>query len=394
MSPLLYWRLAGFYFFYFAYLGAFAPYFSLYLDSLAFDATGIATLLALPQVMRIFAPYLWGSLADRTGQRVRVVAAAGSIGSVCYVGVFVASDWWWLFAAIALFSFFWSAALPLMEATTLDHVDKRGADYGRIRLWGSVGFIAAVLGVGWLLDQRGIAALPAIVGITMLGIVLTCFCVPEAQHDVEEDGQPIGDVLRRPEVIGLIVACFLMAVAHGPYYTFFSIHLADHEYSKTAIGVMWAIGVLAEIAIFACMPKLNQSFNPSALLAASFAIAALRFALIGWLSSWPIALVLAQLMHAATFGVFHAAALGCVHRLFRGRTRARGQAVYSSLSFGLGGALGGLGSGLAWEWLGPAGAFSAASVCALLGLAVLAAVRSRLARSQGSSEPRAKRVVQ
>ena len=382
MSPLLYWRLAGFYFFYFAYLGAFSPYFSLYLDSLAFSAPAIATLLALPQIMRIFAPYLWGSMADRTGKRVRVALLTGCGGTVCYLGVFVSPHWGWLFGSIALWSFFWSAALPLMEATTLDHIDKRGADYGRIRLWGSIGFIAAVMGVGWLLDQRGIAALLPIVGATMLGIVLSCWVLPEAHHDAPDaDDEPIGDVLRRPEVIGLIAACFLMAVAHGPYYTFFSIHLSDLDYSKAAIGAMWTVGVLAEIAIFACMPALNRNFSAAGLLAASFLLAAVRFVLIGWFSHLPAVLFAAQLMHAATFGVFHAASLFCVHKLFRGRTQARGQAVYSSLSFGLGGALGGLGSGVAWQWLGPGGAFSAASIAALFGLAVLLGVRTRLAQA-------------
>ena len=383
MSPLLYWRLAGFYFFYFAYLGAFSPYFSLYLDGLAFSATAIATLLALPQAMRIFAPYLWGSIADRTGRRVRVVLLTGIAGTAAYLGVFVSPRWGWLFGCIAIWSFFWSAALPLMEATTLDHVDRRGADYGRIRLWGSIGFIAAVIGVGWLLDRRGIESLLPIVALVMLGIVLSASVLPQAQHDDAHAGhtEPIGGVLRRPEVIGLIAACFLMAVAHGPYYTFFSIHLANHAYSKAAIGAMWAVGVLAEIVIFACMPALNRKFSPAGLLAASFAIAAVRFVLIGWFSHVPAVLFAAQLMHAATFGIFHAASLFCVHKLFRGRTQARGQAVYSSLSFGLGGALGGLGSGVAWEWLGPSGAFCAASLSALLGLAVLLSVRSRLAWS-------------
>ena len=387
MSRLLYWRLAGFYFFYFAYLGAFAPYFSLYLDSLAFGATAIATLLAMPQVMRIFAPYLWGSLADRSGRRVHVALLAGVAGTLCYLGVFASSAWWWLFACIALWSFFWSAALPLMEATTLDHALKRGADYGRIRLWGSIGFIAAVMGVGWVLDRHGIASLLPIVAITMLGIVVACYALQEAPHDTRAQDESIGKVLRRPEVTGLIVACFLMAVAHGPYYTFFSIHLADQGYNKSAIGAMWAVGVLAEIAIFACMPTLNRCFGAAALLSTSFAIAALRFVLIGWFSHLPIVLFLAQLLHAATFGVFHAASLTCVHKLFRGRTQARGQAVYSSLSFGLGGALGGLGSGIAWERLGPSGAFGAASVSALLALVVVLSLRTRLEFATRSDRP-------
>jgi PPP family 3-phenylpropionic acid transporter len=143
--------------------------------------------------------------------------------------------------------------------------------------------------------------------------------------------------------------------------------------------------VLAEIAIFAYMPGLNRRFGPADLLAASFAIAVLRFVLIGWFSTSPVALIIAQLMHAATFGVFHAASLNCVHKLFRGRTQARGQAVYASLSFGLGGTLGGLGSGVAWQWLGPSATFGAASVCAAAGFAVLLSVRTRLASAAPST---------
>lgn len=377
MSPVLYWQLAGFYFFYFAYLGAFAPYFSLYLDQLGFSAAGIGVLLALPQLMRIVAPHLWGYLADVSARRVRVACLAGLAGSICYLGVFLSSQWWWLFGAVALWSFFWSAALPLMEVTTLDHLGKRSADYGRIRLWGSIGFIAAVVGIGWLLDRRGVSALLPIIAIAMAGILLSAWWIPESHHAAAEaTDEPLGTLLRRPQVITLISVCFLMAVAHGPYYTFFSIHLVAQDYSKAAVGWLWAVGVIAEIAVFAGMPWMYRNVSAYALLGTSLAVAAVRFVLIGWFAHCPAVLFVAQLMHAATFGTFHSVALASVHRLFRGRNQARGQAVYSSLSFGLGGTLGGLGSGLAWEWLGPSGTFGAASVCALLGLVVLLTVRA------------------
>ena len=162
-----------------------------------------------------------------------------------------------------------------------------------------------------------------------------------------------------------------MQASHGPYYTFFSIHLVAHGYSKSAIGWMWAVGVIAEIGVFACLPWLYRVFSARTLLMLSLAIAVLRFVLIGWVSNVPVVLFIAQVMHAATFGAFHAVALASVYRLFRGRNQARGQAVYSSLSLGLGGTLGGLGSGVAWEWLGPSGTFGAAAVCAAVGLFVL-----------------------
>ena len=376
MTRSLYWQLAGFYFFYFGYIGAFAPYFTLYLDSLGYAAATIGTLMALPQAMRIVAPHLWGYLSDRHAVRVRIASLAGVAGTLFYFGVFAGTHPAWLAACIGLWSFCWSAALPLIETATLDHLGERGGDYGRIRLWGSIGFIVAVVGIGWVLDRADISVLLWIVAATMLGTLASIWRVPEKPSDRDAAAhEPLAQVLKRPEVMALIAACFLMAVAHGPYYTFFSIHLVDQGYSKTAIGALWAIGVIAEIAVFAWLPVLYRKYSAYALLLASLALAVLRFLMIGALAHVVTALVVAQLLHAATFGVFHSAALASIYRLFRGPNQARGQAAYSSLSFGLGGTLGGLGSGWLWQSWGAGVTFAAAAGCALAGFALLAAAR-------------------
>jgi PPP family 3-phenylpropionic acid transporter len=295
---------------------------------------------------------------------------------LCFLGVFLGREFAWIFLCLALWSFFWSAALPLIETTTLNHLGERGADYGRIRLWGSIGFIVMVIGVGWVLDRTSIDTLLWIVGATMIGILAAVWRIPESRRTRSESGHdPILSVIRRRDVLALIGACFCMAMAHGPYYTFFSIHLVDLGYSKTTIGWLWAIGVIAEVVVFACLSSLYARFTHHALLMWSFALAVLRFCLIAWAAHLPAVLVVAQLLHAATFGVFHSAALATVHKLFRGPNQARGQAVYSGLSFGLGGALGGLGSGLVWVPWGPQGTFLAAAACAAIGLLLLARQR-------------------
>ena len=264
-------------------------------------------------------------------------------------------------------TFFWSAALPLMEATTLTHLGADTARYGPVRVWGSVGFIVAVIGVGHLLDRVTLAAVPVLVFAMMLGMLVCSWLVPEAPPDHHEDEAPIGRVLLRPEVIGLIVGGAFMSAAHGPYYTFFSIHLVAEGYSKGATGSLWALGVGCEIAIFVWMPRLYRAFTLRQILIASFALAAVRFLAIGWLAGSLIALLLAQVLHAATFGAFHAASIGYVHKLFPGRLQARGQAIYGSIAFGLGGAIGGLISGGLWERAGPALTFTFAAACAAAG---------------------------
>ncbi len=367
MSNLPYWRLSGFYFFYFAFVGAMSPFWGLYLKSLAFDAVQIGVLMSLLQVMRIFAPNIWGHVADRVGRRAPIVQIAAFGSVVVFTGVFVDDGFWWIFAVMAALSFFWSASLPLVEAMTLSHLGERSDAYGRIRLWGSVGFIVMVVGLGYALDYVSIVWLPWAVLAVMVGILAFARVIPEAAilpHAT--DDRSVWDIVRRPEVASLLVACLLMAVTHGPYYTFYSIYLVDHGYDKSTVGWLWALGVACEIGIFLIIPRIFASLAPNRLLLVSFALAVLRFLLIAWAvdSAWLV--WGAQTLHAFTFGTYHAAAVALIHQHFRGRHQARGQALYTSLSYGVGGTIGGLASGLTWESIGPAWTFTLAAASAAL----------------------------
>ncbi len=372
MHNLPYWRLSGFYFLYFAFVGVFAPYWSLYLKSLAFSAFQIGVLMSLLQVMRIFAPNLWGWLADHTGRGVHLVQAAAGLSLVTYLGVFAGESFTWLFAVMATMSFFWSASLPLMESITLRHLGERAARYGRIRLWGSIGFVIAVIGVGYLLDFLPIRALLWIVLGVMGGVFLCSRWIPEplpVPH--HEEASPIRDIVRRPEVAAFLAAGFLMAAAHGVYYTFYSIYMVDHGYSKGAIGWLWSIGVLCEIAVFLWMPRLVAAFGLRRILLASFLLATLRFSMIGFGAQWPTIVILAQILHAASFGSYHAASVAVINQFFRGQHHAKGQAIYTSVSFGLGGTIGGLWSGWLWEPAGPEITFAISSLATLLAFFLL-----------------------
>jgi PPP family 3-phenylpropionic acid transporter len=332
----------------------------------------IGVLMALPQVTRIIAPHLWSWLADRTSAPVRVVRLTGLAGTLVFLAIFGGTQFSLLFVTLFTMTFFWSAALPLMEATTLTHLGDETTRYGQIRVWGSVGFIVAVIGVGHLLDHVALTAVPALVLAMMVGMLACAWIVPEAtvvHHAADEPS--VGRVLFRPEVIALIAAGACMSAAHGPYYTFFSIHLVAEGYSKAATGWLWAFGVICEIGIFAWMPRLYRAFTLRQILIASFALAVVRFLAIGWLAQSFVVLLAAQVLHAATFGAFHAASIGYVHKLFRGRLQSRGQAIYGSIAFGVGGAIGGFASGYAWDLWGAAVTFSLASACAAAGMIVL-----------------------
>ena len=272
-------------------------------------------------------------------------------------------------AIMLVMSLLSAGALPLVEALTLGSLGARTERYGPIRLWGSVGFIAGVLATGAWLDAHPPQSL---LGVIVLLAALTLgvsFLVPAGR--VAVTGGP-GDarllaVLRRPEVLAFFAACFCMNVAHGALYAFYSIYLDAEGYSKTAIGVLWTLGVLAEIALFLALPRVLRRYSLRAVLAASCALAALRFALIGWGVQSALLLALAQLLHAATFGAYHASSVAIVHRLFTGALAARGQTLHSSVSYGLGGSAGTLLAGWSWGALGPELSFTLSAAAGLAG---------------------------
>ncbi len=363
----VHFRLSSFYLAYFAFIGAFSPYWALYLKSLGFGAAEIGVLVSVNPVARIFGPALWGWLADRSGRRTQIVRAALCAMFLVFCAVFFAQRYLTMIVVMAVLNIFWCAVLPLAEASTFHLLRGHVGVYARIRVWGSVGFVAVVIFGGHLLDVSGVRAV-APLALMMLAItVVAGFGMPEDPEPVHASrAVPIMSLIWRTPVIALFAGFFLMQVAHGPYGTFYSIFLVDQGYSKGTVGWLWALGVIAEIVLFLWIARLVKRFTLQQILAGSFLTAALRFALIAWGSGSLAVLVAAQILHAVTFGAFHVAAVAMMHRLFAGPYAARGQALYTGIGYGVGGAVGGLASGYAWDTIGPHWTFTCGAVAALL----------------------------
>jgi len=366
-----YWRLAGFYFFYFSVLGALVPYWGLYLESIGFTPVDIGTLMAVLMISRIVAPNLWAYIADHREDRMRVVRVASFLTVVLFAGVFGGTGFWWLAFVMLAFSFFWHASLPLLEVQVMHHTRHRPGAYGKVRLWGSLGFIASVTALGPVLDAAGPWwILPALIAL-MAGIWFYSLTLPESEMAGHmEHAGPFLKILLRPQILAFLLACLLMQVSHGPYYTFYSIYLDSHGYSKTVIGLLWGYAVVCEIGVFLIMPRLLVRFELRTVLMASFALAAVRWLLIGYFPDNLLLLIVAQTLHAASFGTFHATGMQLVYKFFVGRHQHRGQAVYSTVAFGVGGAIGSYYSGHTWATLGPGPTFAIAAAAAVLALGV------------------------
>ena len=367
-----YWRLSSFYFFYFASLGALLPFWGVYLQDQGFTALAIGQLMAILQATKIVAPNVWGWLADRTGRTLRIIRLASLLTWLAFLGIFAVRGFWGTALVMIAFSFFWNASLPQMEVVTINHLGARMRRYAGIRLWGSVGFILAVMVLGVLVERQGSAVVPFMALALQVGIWITSLLVVErpVENRPAADGISILSLACRPEVAAFLLCGFFMQISHGVYYAFYSIYLTQAGYASGTIGAFWAWGVVVEVLVFVIMHHLLERFGARRVLLASLGLAVVRWLLIGTFVAEPVILILAQVLHAATFGAFHAGAIHLTHHYFTGRLQGRGQALFGSLVYGAGGAVGSLGSGLLWSIAGPQATFVASSLVAALGFTI------------------------
>lgn len=321
-------------------------------------------------VTKIAAPNIWGFLADYSGRRL-FWAQLGAIGAcVCFCGVFFTQRLLWLALYLTAFSFFWNAILAQFEVITLSQLAGQAELYSRIRLWGSVGFIVAVVGLGVLFDFVSIVHLPVVIFVFLAGIYGASLSLP---RDNKQPGsytqKHFFHVLKSPVVLLFFLVVSLLHISHGVYYTFYSIYLESLAYSRSLIGVLWAIGVVAEIILFLKMPALMRRYSAMSLLLFSLAATGIRWLMIGWFADHLAILVLAQPIHAFSFGAAHALAIEFVRQRFGVEAQGQGQAFYSAICFGGGNAAGAYVSGVLWQ-ISPRYAFFLSFITTMLGFVI------------------------
>ncbi|NBT35103.1 MAG: MFS transporter [Betaproteobacteria bacterium] len=368
MNPVR--RVSLFFATYFAYVGLFSPYLSLWLNGRGFSPSEIGVLLSPMQWARVVGPPAWGALADHVAApRVPRIIQLAALAALLSAGLLLL-DWsfWGLFAVLCLISFFLSGQVPIAESLAMQASRGDMGLYGRMRVWGSSGFILAVVLGGLWLDAMGTHVLPASLMLVLALVAISALWLPEREvHDLAPRSGALRETLSEKRVRLFLLASFLMVLAHAPLYTLFSLWLEHQGYSRTEIGLLWMLGVLAEIVFFRIQRPLFERWGLSFTWRLSFLVAALRFGLVA-LSGGSLAIILlTQLMHAATFGAHHSASMALVREWFPAQAQARGQALYTMASYGLGGSLGGMAVGWVYEAISPEAAFMSASVAAGLG---------------------------
>ncbi len=359
------WHFSNFYFFYFATIGIIMPYWSVYLNHIGFSAKEIGQLMAIFLFTKMLAPNIWAAIADKVAQK-----HGSSLGLLKFVtfatvvvyGFMYVADGFWMVAAVMLgYCVFWNASLPQLEAATMNHLsDKR--DYGRVRLWGSIGFIVTVTALGRVMDTTGPASILPAGGLALVALFVASLLMRAGSNDAEKANlaavkpySPYSVSLKKllsPSVIVLLTLCLFMQLSHAPLQTFLSLYLTEYGYANWQIGLLWTTGVVGEIFVFIFAHQILVRFSLYGLLSFTFLVAALRWCLLAALPQLTVVVVFTQAMHAITFGLYHAVMIQMIDRLFVGQYQIRGQALYSSLTFGLGGALGSYASGYIWVDIG------------------------------------------
>lgn len=367
---------------YFAHIGFFNPYLPLWLKDLGFGLLAISILTSVQSATRVFAPYGWGWLSDHTGQRVRLLRYGATAALLISVGLWFDLGGLALFAVLLLMFAHTSGMMPMSEAVLAQHVSRDGAfdarRYGRVRVWGSLGFLVTVLLAGAWFDAFGLGSFPAWTALTLAAAALSAWCLPDVRDvgHVDAPRERVWPVLRQPRMRWFFVAAAFHVMAHIFVYIFLSLHLDALGYPKTVIGLMWAFSVAIEIGWFVTQGRWLPRLSLAGWLVLAAALMALRMALTAGVAQvWPL-LALAQALHAITFAAHHTVCIAWISEHFPGRLRGRGQALYSVLGYGVPGVLGGVAGGALSSRLGLASVFWLATACAVVALGCALRVRA------------------
>ena len=360
---------------YFGFIGLFSPYAPLWYQSLGYSTFAIGVLTSLQSATRIFAPYAWGWSADHSGRREPLLRLA--IGGALFssLGFFLFRDYAWIAAVTVLLMLCTAGVVPISEAVLAQHVSHEGqvdiGRYGRVRLWGSVGFVIVGTVSGFVLELTGVERFPLLCTVVLALLLFAAFQLPPPSEPAAAEPVVAGAlaVLREPVVAWFFAGIFLTVLAHTSLYAFYSLYLASLGYGKGAIGLLWSVGVAIEVAWFALQGRFVKRLPVHGWLALAAAVSALRFAAIAAFASHAAVLVFAQILHAVTFAAQHSACIAVISRHFPGRLRSRGQALYTVLGYGASGVLGGVAGGALSERFGFAAVFWAASVISLVAVA-------------------------
>ena len=385
------WRLAGFYAALCMALGVQMPFLPVWFAAKGMDASSVGIVLAIPLLVRLIATPIASDLADRH-DALRAVIITGAIGSLlAYGGVGLMNATTAIMAAVALASAFYTPLMTLADAYALHGLPLHGRGYGPVRLWGSAAFIVGTIGGGLLLD---VFAPPDLIWLVVAALGLNAAAAGMLSPLHDERSEPKSEraratlLLRNRWFLAIAVAAALIQASHAVYYGFSALQWQAAGRSGATIGILWAIGVIAEIALFAASAR--HHFDPVILLGAGAGGAVIRWGAMAFDPPLPVLAVL-QCLHAFSFGATHLGAVAFVARAAPAGLGASAQG-YLAVALALAMALAMAISGELYADVG-SGAYGAMALLAAVGGLCLLAGRSPSSDIPDGQRPRSRRAM-
>ncbi len=364
---------------YFAHIGFFNPYLSLWLKDQGMTLWVIGLMGSMQSLSRIVAPYLWGWLSDHTGQRVLLLRASAGLALLGSLGMSF-QEMPWLLGMLFFMFLNTSGMMPMTEAALSHWVSVGGVfdthKYGRVRLFGSLGFLLTVCCAGAWFENHGMKDFPLWTFWTLLAVNVSVWALPNARESVAMRGHQasVFKELLKAHNAWFFTTMFFHVLSHMCIYFYLSLYLDHLGYSKTMIGLLWGLGVVVEIGAFYTQSRWIHRFSLGQWLMICCACMVLRMALTSFCSQWLIVLFLAQALHGVTFAVQHTASISWLATYFPGRLRGRGQALYSIVAYGVSGVIGSVAGAWLSESYGLQSLFTISLVLALIGFACASAL--------------------
>ena len=354
------------YFLYFGVLGIYLPFFNLYCYHLGFSGLKIGILSAVRSVAMVVFPLVWGALADRLNARRPIYILCSFCSALIWMQFLFTVDFVAMLIITILYGMFYAPIISFLEAFAMFILGEEKKSYGRIRVWGSIGFILVVLVLGKIIDLYSVAIIVVLILVGSLMFSLISTKIPVIQLTKKKRQPKSAGSLLDGRVLVFLFCAFLMLVSHGAYYGFFSIHLENMGYGSTFIGLTWALASAAEILVMIRSDQIFRRFSLESVLIFSFMVAALRWFVLCFVQS-AAAILLSQVMHAVTYGTFHIASILYIDRLTPNEAKTLGQAVNNAISYGLGLMVGFFFSGYLYQISGSFTLFLISSLIAFSG---------------------------
>jgi PPP family 3-phenylpropionic acid transporter len=369
--------VAAYYFTFFGALGIFLPFFTLVLVSRGLSATEATRVVSALPLMTLIAPPLFGLVADARQSRAWLLRGASLAMALAFASFLRVDSHLAVYLVIGAFAFARAPLTALIDSTAIELLQRQGGSYGRLRLWGSLGFLVAAVGCGGLVENRGLG--PALlVAATLLGLNATVAFALPAPPPASHDRQGAWRALLADADLPLFLAAIMIAqIGTSAYDSGFTLHLSRLGLHGRFIGIAWATGVAAEIVLMAWSPRLLRQVPAPRLLAFAMAVAAVRWLCLSQVTA-PLAILMLQPLHGITFGLFWLAAVTIARD--RGRAAPTTAQGLLSAAMGIGGLVGMNLSGRLIEAGGGRLLFATAGGAALVGCSLAIAFSRRCAR--------------